>query len=460
MKTIVAFELIPTTYIQIKFKNGIRNANRLSFFRKIKKLFPSISVQRIITTVNNKKVNQLIEKACLADPSYDRFDFNSCYLIKCPAQFDISELHDFFSKSESIEFAESETNSTSLPSSQPNQLKYGFSKISDPSPIGIDTSFAHKFKGGDGQGKIKFIDIEQGWLLTHESIKVHTYRFTGRNLEVFQEHGTAVLGVIMMQTDGNGGLGITPKVKGHVISQWRPDGSFNTLDAIISALSQLKHGDILLLEVQSRDRDSNKKFWPIEISEFIFQGIRLATALGIIVIEPAGNGNIELTLGNTLDNYSRNGRKILNREMSEFRDSGAIIVGASTSSTPHYRMNYSNFGNRIDCYAWGEKVLTTGNYPHTSAGTSDKFTKAFCGTSSAAAIVAGAAIAVQTICEQNFNFRLLPHQMRKTLSDESYNTISKNGKLDKIGVMPDLKKIIQNLPKIRFESVSKEKEMM
>jgi len=48
--------------------------------------------------------------------------------------------------------------------------------------------------------------------------------------------------------------------------------------------------------------------------------------------------------------------------------------------------------------------------------------------------------------EANLNFRLGPAEMRKILSSESYGTPSANGRsVDKIGIMPDLKKIIDNI---------------
>jgi hypothetical protein len=45
-------------------------------------------------------------------------------------------------------------------------------------------------------------------------------------------------------------------------------------------------------------------------------------------------------------------------DRSDFRDSGAIIVAAATSAAPHTRLVYSTFGQRIDCYAWGQNIRT------------------------------------------------------------------------------------------------------
>ena len=121
------------------------------------------------------------------------------------------------------------------------------------------------------------------------------------------------------------------------------------------------------------------------------------------------------------------------------------MVAGATASVPHTRIYNSNYGNRIDCYAWGEKVFTAGNFPNSSEGAIDKYTEKFSGTSSAAAIIAGVAISLQGMMEANLNFRIGPVEMRRILSSEFYGTPSANGiSVDKIGVMPDLKKIIDN----------------
>ena len=45
------------------------------------------------------------------------------------------------------------------------------------------------------------------------------------------------------------------------------------------------------------------------------------------------------------------------------------MVGAGSSAIPHSRLSrptLSNYGNRIDCYAWGENIDTTAtNLPGT-----------------------------------------------------------------------------------------------
>ena len=129
----------------------------------------------------------------------------------------------------------------------------------------------------------------------------------------------------------------------------------------------------------------------------------------------------------------------------EFRDSGAIIVSACSSGLPHNKAYYTNHGNRVDCFAYGESVYTAGNFPKSSGMAVNTYTTRFGGTSAAAAIVTGAVIAIQSISEKYNEVRLSPQQLRYLLSSKLYNTNSENNGKDRIGVMPDLQKIIDNI---------------
>jgi hypothetical protein len=59
-------------------------------------------------------------------------------------------------------------------------------------------------------------------------------------------------------------------------------------------------------------------------------------------------------------------------------------------------MHFTNYGNRVDCYAWGENILTAGLHPKSSGMANNYLTlTSLEGTSGAAAIIAGAAISLQ-----------------------------------------------------------------
>lgn len=246
-----------------------------------------------------------------------------------------------------------------------------------------------------------------------------------------------------MVDNQKGGVGIATNGHGRVVSEWRSanDSTRNIPAAILDAITHMSFGDVLLLESQDYDPVSGTYLWPIEIVDANYDAIRLATALGITVVEAGCNG------GNDLDAYANlAGKNIFDRSSVDFRDSGAVMVGAGSSTSPHYRLFLSNYGSRIDCYAWGENVDTT--YTNDPAGNNNTlYTGTFNGTSSASPIITGAAMIIQGLAKSiganidpSFEFKLSPLQMRNILTTDG--TVSNNPPTDKIGVMPDLKKII------------------
>jgi hypothetical protein len=109
----------------------------------------------------------------------------------------------------------------------------------------------------------------------------------------------------------------------------------------------MRAGDVLLLEAQTT-YPPGTQYLPVEVEQVVYDAIRAATDAGIIVVEAGANGSVDL------DKFQdMNGREVLNRSSRDFRDSGAIMVAAAGSRSPHGRLSFSNFGSRIDCYAWG-----------------------------------------------------------------------------------------------------------
>lgn len=293
-----------------------------------------------------------------------------------------------------------------------------------PAPSGINALAAWTCPGGKGNGVV-FADVEQGWDLA--GLPVAWRPESGISRKTFEKHGAAVLSVLLLPENNRGGSGIVPGAAGCVFSQWRPDGSFNTADAVLAALQYLHTGDVLLLQAQLTD--DTDRFWPVEIQPPVFEAIRLATALGITVIETAANGDPSGRCGNRLDHFAWQGKRVLNRQHRDFKDSGAVVVAAATCTLPHRRLPFSNYGNRVDCYAWGEKV-----------NAHNDFRIGLNGTSSAAAIIAGAAIALQGIARERTGSALSPARVRALLGNRQLGTAAAGA--DPIGVMPDLEKIL------------------
>jgi hypothetical protein len=104
----------------------------------------------------------------------------------------------------------------------------------------------------------------------------------------------------------------------------------------------------------------------------------------------------------------------------------------------HARDVNSNFGNRVDCYAWGDSVVTPTS---DASGATDQYRTNFQNTSAAAPTIAGAALLVQGMAQADPGLsRFAPGQLRAILSDPTTGT----GSPDAIGVMPDLRAIVES----------------
>jgi serine protease len=318
----------------------------------------------------------------------------------------------------------------------------------DAAPDGIDARWAWTQPNSAGIG-VGLVDLEQGWIPGHEDLAAAgpTLVFNDNRHGVgtyIGYHGTAVLGEIIGVDNTRGVVGIAPSVSYvRMVSHYEAatNTALHVADAIVSAITNMNAGDVLLLEVQ-------RSFLPTETDSADFDAIRLAVANGIVVVEAAGNGNEDLDAW-----VNGSGLTILNRGSIHFRDSGAIMVGASVSTTPHDRASFSNFGSRIDCYAWGEDIVTAGysnrgsNISLGGDGTAtlnDDYTSSFGGTSGASPIIVGAALTLQGMYKATALTLLSPLQMRSLLSDPATGTPQGGGVAGNIGVMPDLRAIIEH----------------
>lgn len=277
------------------------------------------------------------------------------------------------------------------PYDEPRLTRQGYL---EPAPLGINAPYAWGIKGGDGKGTT-FVDMEYGWLFNHEDlVNQKIEMISGQNKSEHHDHGTSVLGIVSAEDNNIGGIGIVPKAKVKVVSQIRDNGNYNTADAILSAVNNMQAGDILLLEAQATYNGyGDKNYFPVEVKPDIFDVIRMGTNKGIIIIEAGANG------GNDLDQFrDRNGKQVLNRNSPDFKDSGAIMVGAASARVPHKRSYFSNYGSRVDVYGWGNAVDTTNAKP--SEFITNLYTSSFAGTSSASPIIAGAATSIQGIAKK------------------------------------------------------------
>ncbi|MEM7048572.1 MAG: S8 family serine peptidase [Acidobacteriota bacterium] len=327
----------------------------------------------------------------------------------------------------------------------------GLQDFLDDAPVGISGTWAQaQVEALSTTKSATLYDCEQGWILSHHELAGsvaaplvnHNRHGHGGYLG---HHGTAVLGEMVGSSRLRGPL--RKACRFATASHFRraestPFGDFNgnvaeaIVGCLLTALGQRRAGvgDLLLLEVQRGRR-------PTELDPADRDAIRLAVSCGVVVVEAAGNGGYDLDRLRDPE-----GRRSLDRRGSAFVDSGAILVGAAEAALPHDRASFSNYGSRVDCFAWGEGV-TSGGYGDFDAGATaadldDFYTNTFNGTSSAAPIIATAAALVQCLHYAEMAAWLSPLMLRRLLSEPDWGTPQGPGVGGFIGVMPDLRRVV------------------
>jgi hypothetical protein len=329
----------------------------------------------------------------------------------------------------------------------------------DAAPNGIDARWAWTQTHGGGAG-VRFFDVEAGWHLGHEDIAPKApLLIVGDNRELesgapaFNDgnHGSAVLGIVAGADNLVGVCGIAPNLSTiNLASVWDKATSTpgHVVDAVLAAIFGASPGDVMLLEVQTgRGHITGwPDFHPIEIKDAEFDAIRLAVAAkNMIVIEAAGNG------GTNLDGYVSpqgidQGKKVLARNAAaSFRDSGAVLVGAAQSATRQRRFD-SNFGSRVDCFAWGESITTClMQTPLFGSSPVSAYRNDFGGTSGASAIIAGAAVVMQSLHSKSGTAPPLAAPAARAILADAATGTSSNPPTAAIGVMPNLRNIATRL---------------
>ncbi|HKZ73352.1 MAG TPA: S8 family serine peptidase [Steroidobacteraceae bacterium] len=439
------------------------------FWRELGTRFPGIRMRRIFTTVSPERTGELEALASRRDAARESSppDLLRYFFIDARSIGQAHEVASHLSQHRDVfTLAYVDPPGAETANGMPDDACGVAQGYLRPAPRGIDADFAARLPGGGGEGQ-HFVDLEAGWTLAHERLRDHgTLRpLAGDVKPSARRHGTAVLGVVCgRRVGGTGCTGIAPRVASmNVVSVWHDHPSGRPRDqqlrqtALLSAIDALalpgetiSPGVLLLEQVVHYDvtvpvgaTQTEELRWdlPLEAAPLEFELVSLATRLGITVVEAAGNGfspglGAERR-GIDLDRFPPlGGPRIFDRRQ---RDSGAILVAAAYSAGRR-RIPSSNFGTRVDCFAWGDSVVTA-----TSGGPDDLrgCTAVFGGTSAAAAIVAGAALVVLGVADAARPSRpkLTGREVRELLGRGTRP--ARAG--ERIGVMPDLRAILSAL---------------
>jgi len=317
-----------------------------------------------------------------------------------------------------------------------------------PAPLGMDVDYAQAALA-DSDVRVVFGDVEAGWNKNHFDIPLKNKNVSGLALAAntsWYPHGTAVVGIVAGRDNGQGVKGIAPDSKVRLYSVFRRQENRifdNVPGAIIKAAQEMKKGSVLLLEIQYNNIEGVPSYVPVEYFLAEFEAIQFAIKRGLIVVEVAGNGGLNL------DVY------LIRDENGDVPDSGAIMVGAGGVPNNFNKggkgenlrtLWFSNYGSRINVQNWGEYVVTTG-YGDLANGPSARnhnFTAEFNGTSSAGAVTAGACVLIQEYAITTLGRPLTNAEMRDLLIETGTAQLGNSNK-EHIGPRPNLRAVFQKI---------------
>jgi serine protease len=297
-----------------------------------------------------------------------------------------------------------------------------------PSPLGHGVRRANGILGARGRS-VGFRMVEGTYFLDHEDVcQLVAGNFIGP-VPPFNPadglHGLSGASIIAADRNGYGITGVADEVSMRFLSMDTTGGYANT---VLLATANSQPGDVLMAIVMVLVPGLGPgSFLPAEFLQSAFDASLTATAAGRIMIVAAGNG------ARNLDDPA-----LLNRFDRSFRDSGAIMVGASDAGQL-VRASYCNWGSRVDAHSWGNQVVACGYgdlfYPNNDMR--QAYTQSATGTSSATPHVAAVVCALQGAARWQNGQPLTTPQILALLHAHGPTTP------DVIGRRPDLPAMLQ-----------------
>jgi subtilisin family serine protease len=393
----------------------------------------------VYMTTTPQKINNIAEKARRVDPTYRAPRFENILRVQTGDVETAHQLATVLRESPDVDFAEVQR-VVPLPGVvTPLDDPLNALQVQHRAPREGINAVAAWAMGANGLG-VSIVDLEHGYNAS-DYLPPITLVHGDPSLvgNVAPEHGTAVLGVLAERDDTSAGVGIAPAANvGFAVRYWGDTSADFMADAIRAALTTLKYGDILLIDDQyaiDLTGDGSTFVVPIELHPVVQSNLGNILAQGVIFIEPAGNGSLNLD-------------PLL--PITDAITVGGINAGSMTRVDIEYM---SNYGDRVVCHAryggivtpgWMGDQLAYGTFPGSGPMNSPTaYSNTFHGTSATAAIVAGAACLVQSFAIQKFGYRVSPKQMRDLL--KTYGLASFAPLADRVGIMPDVELCIQAL---------------
>lgn len=334
----------------------------------------------------------------------------------------------------------------------------------EPGPDGLAAHFVWGLSGGKGEN-IPFILIDMGWNIENNWV-CHCDLSGGIGLawgvngsEGHKQHGMASLGLAVARHDRGGILGVAPSAAPVSVCSYAgspgslsylpeieapdtiPSVLINPWNALAISIDRLRLAaglirpvpGVILLELQVEAPSASSAWSPAEAEPALRALIGTAAALGITVIEPAGNGKTPV-----VDTFAPGELP----STATVSPAGAILVGAS--QTTQRPLGASNTGALLDCFAYGEDVASLSYMPEAAR---THLTDDFSGTSSASAIVAGAALAAQGLYRATNSRTLSPARLRERLRETGTPAKDALGAevSNVIGVMPNLARFAERI---------------
>ncbi|MCO4744533.1 MAG: S8 family serine peptidase [Proteobacteria bacterium] len=266
-----------------------------------------------------------------------------------------------------------------------------------PVPFGLGAQKLWSWPGGTGL-HVVLADVEYDYDAFHEDLRGNLPTVTGGEpLGEFAYHGNASIGIAAAARDGFGTSGAAPDAA-VLVAYPMYGGQWNPARAVVDASATLRPGDVLLIEQQTQP---DGQFAPVSANPMIADALEAAVLLGLVVIEPMGNG----------------GRDV---DPLDLPSIGTLRVGGEEPRTKAALIS-SNYGAAADVRGWAAAIPS----PTTDAYTPDLFfpeddpqqayTSQFGGTSGASAQVAGVCAQIQSIATAVYGEPLPPAIVRQGL---------------------------------------------